>query len=137
LVAIHTPGFGPGIFHMKKCAYCGEEKPFSEFPKQPADTRKPTKDGYVSKCFPCGDQARTEREQFLALRKFLYDSVYVQGLENCPCDYRDVRCWWWDYCKKHEVDCENFRVWSTTGKRNQNAKFPDKDFRGRKVNVEL
>lgn len=122
---------------MKRCAYCGGRKEFSEFPKQPSDAKKRTKDGYGSKCFPCVDQARTEREQFLALRKYLYDSVYVTGLENCPCDYREVRCVWWEYCAKNEVDCQNFRVWANTGKRNQNDRFPDKDFHGRAVNVEL
>ena len=123
----------------KTCQTCNEDKPVKDFyPYRKYTSEK--HDGYRPHCISCskikekeGRKRAKERAEFSTEHGLVRAIGAVPGIENCTCKV----CWHFNRCRDTEVDCKNFRVWTSNGRVNNYSKMPDRYLIGGRFDIEL
>jgi hypothetical protein len=110
--------------NKKQCSKCGEWTTTSNFRPNPPGWKKKS-DGFDGVCRGCRSDYERERQRVDRLGLAMFgDLRKIPGIDLCPCDEGGEICVYWKTCCTQEVMCNNFKSWSSSGRKNNLEKVP-------------
>ena len=116
----------------KQCTKCGEWRSIKFFRRNKPGWKKAS-DGYDGICRACRSEYERVRQQMARLGLAMFgESHKIPGIDLCPCDEGGEICVYWRQCKSEEIMCQNFKQWSSTGRKNDLERVPNENIYGKK-----